>query len=450
MMFTIAQGLRTAELQAEMYRLQKLLARRDVQQAPLIQATAGGAMPPAPAWGAPVPTGVLPTRRENYRPFRSRGLPASDFLSGLQVQLQSLGTKAAQDTKGGLLEACATNRDLWLRAHYNRLRRIGILTGGGDAPGMNAALRAATLTALNFAFAARWNPRVYGIRDSYQGLYNWILNPRPARGQPRFGIPLTRDVVWDIASNAGSMLRSLRFPAWQQDAQGLTAAQVKKILDGLVVIGGDGSTRGAKALWQAARVPVVVCPGTIDNDTHPWSDRSIGFDSAASMATALLNALRATAEASGRVFLVQLMGRRCGDLPLFAGVSGHANLVLTAERSEEEWNNLRLLRLLKLAYTEIDKNPYNSAIIAVAEGVTLPDDVELERGRPSMVGSPLLGRLEKAFEDLNDDGFLARFHPAHARRRAYRQEVVSLWKSFKARVWDEWAHEDPSPCPEVR
>lgn len=417
MPLTWEQKLRVAELQAETYRLQKILARREPQTEAVIQGESShGTAGTRPDFMPPVPFGSLPTRRERYKACAEPPGAAGDYIG----ELASLPAHRQDFTPGELVEMLSRNRDKYLRQHHNpNIRRIGVLTSGGDAPGMNAALRAATLTVLNFDYPNAPQAQIYGIPDGYGGLCAWAQGGPPPS-------PLTRDRVWNIASSPGSILRSVRFESWKSESADPTL-NFSGILDGLVAIGGDGTARGAKALWQNKRLPVVACPGTIDNDTHPWSDRSIGFDSAVSMATTLLQALRATADASGRLFLAQLMGRRRGDLPLFAGIVGHADLILTQERSTLVWDHHRLLRLLRLIYQEIELNPYHSALVAVAEGVELPDDLEQERGAGMI--EPLLIRLNLAFQALHSPSFPTTFlaDGQVERRPAYKQQVLDLW-----------------------
>ena len=424
------QKLTIAELQAEMYRLQKLLARRDVQKGPLIQDETDDTTLTFPVPDAPNPDGTYPTRREAYKGKEDGDVSTTDFNTifvNYLNKVSPLSDMSEMATPGVLMEALSVNRDRYLRRNFNpEIQRIGILTSGGDAPGMNAAIRATTLTALNFEFAPQTNMEVYGIHNSYGGLYEWVTGTRKA---DRFN----RERVWNIAPLAGSILRSLRFENWKKFFADGTLRSLKfgNILDGLVVIGGDGSARGARALWKACRFPVVACPGTIDNDTHPWSERSIGFDSAVHMATNMLNSLRSTAEASGRLFFAKLMGRHRGDLPLFAGISGHADFVLTSERGEKKWDHLRLLRLLRLVYKEIKENPYQSALVSVAEGVNLPDSLEAERGK-TRSSDDLLVRLAQALSDLHQSNFETEFKNASSPcNPEYKDKVINLWRELE-------------------
>ncbi len=359
--FTNEQLLQKGVLQAEMYRLQKLIARREFQDDYVIDMTT---VPPV------LPDGEFPTVREDFKPAHLMNIPDDDYLHQL-INHYGIKTGISNDA-GELMEFCSCNTDEWLRQNYNGINEIGVLTSGGDAPGMNAAIRSVTMTALNYGFTGKgkiWNPAIYGIKDGYIGLMDWLLK----REMPE---KLTRDRVCDIAGEAGSILRSMRYPKFKDELNANAGKINKNSKQGLIVIGGDGTARGARELWQTIRMPVVALPGTIDNDTHPWSDRSIGFASALSMADIMLNAVRSTGAATARLFLVQLMGRKRGDLPIFASIAGNCRLVLTAERSREPWNYYKILRLLKLIYKEIETNPFGSAVVAVAEGVEFPKNLK--------------------------------------------------------------------------
>ncbi len=415
---TIIDKVRQAELQAEIYRLQKLLARRERQNAGMIQ----GRLP----WTIPKPEGGVPNRDPGYATSSTSKAPAGAASEPYISALEKINTASIKpELLGGyLVEAISTNYDNWLRRNYNgHIGNIGVLTSGGDAPGMNAAIRAVVLTALNFGYGR--NIQAYGIQDGYCGFYGWVKG----KAKPKYA-PFKRRDVWEISGCAGSILRSMRFSKWKDCME--EGWSWGNACDGLVVIGGDGSTRGAAALWKHKRMPVVVCPATIDNDTHPWSDRSIGFDSAVQMATTMLDALRATSSASGRVFLAQLMGRHRGDLPLFTGVAGHADLVMISERSgsgDLVWDYLRLARILKLIYQEIERSDYGSALVAVAEGVELSDEIETLIGHATIPADKkkelLLQRMVKALEELHDNGF-----DKHLSSPA-TQKLKEKWQSLK-------------------
>lgn len=191
--------------------------------------------------------------------------------------------------------------------------KIGVLTSGGDAPGMNAAIRAVTRSALDRG----WH--TVGICDGYAGLLAGRTTPLGARD------------VGGILARAGTVLGTARCDAFRT-AEGQQAAvrQVTALgLDALVVIGGGGSQTGADALARAG-VPVVGVASTIDNDLI-GSDLTIGSDTALDIALESIDRLRVTAASHHRVFIVEVMGRDCGYLALVAGITGGAEVIVIPE-----------------------------------------------------------------------------------------------------------------------
>ena len=193
------------------------------------------------------------------------------------------------------------------------LRRLGVLTSGGDAPGMNAAIRAVTRTALYHGLD------VVGIRRGYEGLLEGDF------------VPLTKSSVGGILLHGGTILRTARCEEFMRP-EGINAA-VSRLqendIDALVVIGGDGSFRGAQELHEKG-VSVVGVPGTIDNDMA-GTDCTIGFDTACNTALECISKLRDTASSHDRMFIVEVMGRHAGFLALETGVACGAEFVLLPE-----------------------------------------------------------------------------------------------------------------------
>lgn len=195
------------------------------------------------------------------------------------------------------------------------MRRIAVLTSGGDAPGMNAAIRAVVRSADAAGI------ETYGVTDGLAGLIEgWFtpLDPRAVSG---------------ILHQGGTMLGSARSPAFRTTEgrrQACTHLDLADI-EGLVVIGGDGSFRGADALSREGHVRVVGIPGTIDNDLS-GTDFTVGFDTAVNTALESIDRIRDTAASHGRLFFVEVMGRRSGWLALYAGLAGGATEVLVPER----------------------------------------------------------------------------------------------------------------------
>lgn len=193
------------------------------------------------------------------------------------------------------------------------IRRIGILTSGGDAPGMNAAIRAVTRSALYQGL------EVIGIRRGYEGLIEREI------------IPMTESSVGGILLHGGTILRTARSKAFMRpEGVNVAIATLKENdIDALVVIGGDGSFRGAKKLDEKG-VAVAGIPGTIDNDMA-GTDCTIGFDTACNTALECINKLRDTASSHDRTFIVEVMGRNAGYLALETGVACGAEHVLIPE-----------------------------------------------------------------------------------------------------------------------
>src|SRR5881397_411236 len=194
------------------------------------------------------------------------------------------------------------------------MRRIGILTSGGDAPGMNAAIRAAVRHALGKGL------EVIGIRRGYAGLL---------AGEMR---ALTRAEVANIIQRGRTVLGTSRCEEFLDPKGRARAAAVLRGagIEGLIVIGGDGTFRGATLLVEEHEVAVVGVPGTIDNDVY-GSDSTIGFDTAVNTALEAIDRIRDTAASHDRLFFVEVMGRTCGDIALGVGVAGGAEDVVIPE-----------------------------------------------------------------------------------------------------------------------
>jgi len=193
------------------------------------------------------------------------------------------------------------------------MRTIGVLTSGGDAPGMNAAVRAVVRGAISL------DMRVYGIEDGYDGLLKGNMREMDVKS------------VSDVLQRGGTFLRTARCMEMMTE-EGVKRAIDKASLfdlDGLVVIGGDGSFNGALALSkQGLRTACV--PATIDNDLA-YTDWTIGFDTAVNTCVNAINLIRDTSASHGRITVIEVMGRHCGDIALAAGVAGGAAYVFIPE-----------------------------------------------------------------------------------------------------------------------
>lgn len=195
------------------------------------------------------------------------------------------------------------------------MKRIAILTSGGDAPGMNAAIRAVTRKAIHEGM------EVYGINYGYAGLVAGDIRKLDVAD------------VGDIIQRGGTMLYSARYPEFAtEEGQLKGIEQLKKFgIEGLVVIGGDGSYQGAMALTKRG-FPAIGVPGTIDNDI-PCTDYTIGFDTAINTVLDSMDRIRDTATSHVRTFIIEVMGRDAGDIALWAGVAGGADDIIIPEHN---------------------------------------------------------------------------------------------------------------------
>ena len=193
------------------------------------------------------------------------------------------------------------------------MKRIAILTSGGDAPGMNAAIRAVVRVALYNSI------EVMGVRRGYAGLIEGDL------------FRMDRSTVADIIQRGGTILRTARCEEFKKEEVRQKAANILKAygVDSLVVIGGDGSFTGAKLLAKLG-VSTVGIPGTIDNDLA-YTDRTIGFDTALNTVHDCINKLRDTSTSHNRVSIIEVMGRNCGDIALYSGIACGAESIIIPE-----------------------------------------------------------------------------------------------------------------------
>lgn len=193
------------------------------------------------------------------------------------------------------------------------MRKIGVLTSGGDAPGMNAAIRAVVRKGLNAGLC------IMGIRRGFAGL---VANDM---------VELDAGSVADIIHRGGTILRTARSQEFMTDAgfnKALAALSTRQI-DGLVVIGGDGSFRGAQKLYEHGIMTVGI-PGTIDNDI-PAFEETIGFDTAVNTAVQAIDRIRDTATSHERTFIIEVMGRAAGHIALEAGLAAGAESIIVPE-----------------------------------------------------------------------------------------------------------------------
>ncbi len=223
------------------------------------------------------------------------------------------------------------------------MKRIGVLTSGGDAPGMNACIRAVVRTAL-----AR-ELEVWGIRYGYAGLI---------RGEME---PMNRGSIANIIHQGGTILGTSRSPEFmtREGRAGAIRALEEAKIDGLVLIGGDGTFRGGTLLQEEGGVDIVGVPGTIDNDVY-GTDYSIGFDTAINTALEAIDRIRDTALSLDRLFFVEVMGRHTGFIALESGIAGGAEELIIPEVATRIDD---LCRHLKASF----QRGKRSAIVVVAE-----------------------------------------------------------------------------------
>jgi len=193
------------------------------------------------------------------------------------------------------------------------MKRIGIITSGGDAPGMNAAIRAVVRKSLYYGM------EVYGVKRGYQGILNNEFEE------------LDTSSVSDIIHRGGTILHTARCEEFKtEEGQQKAVENLKsKGIEGLVVIGGDGSLRGAAAL-NRKNIPTIGIPGTIDNDI-PFTDYSIGYDTALNTVVEAVNKIRDTATSHERTFVIEVMGRHAGHIALYSGIASGAESILVPE-----------------------------------------------------------------------------------------------------------------------
>ncbi len=243
--------------------------------------------------------------------------------------------------------------EAWL--YCAAMKHIGVLTSGGDAPGMNAAIRAVVRTAI-----AR-GARVSAIYRGYQGLLEDDARELGARS------------VANIIQRGGTILRTARSKRFETPEARAEAAEIlrRRGIDALVVIGGDGSFRGAHRMHEEHGFDVIGVPATIDNDIA-GTDVSIGFNTAMNVALEAVDRLRDTAASHDRLFLVEVMGRNAGHIALNVGVAGGAEAILIPERESDVADVADAL----VAAQERGKT---SSIVVVAEGAVPGGALALQR-----------------------------------------------------------------------
>lgn len=271
------------------------------------------------------------------------------------------------------------------------MKKIAVLTSGGDAPGMNAAIRAVVRTAIGSGM------EVVGIENGYAGVLNKKFIPMGLRS------------VSDIIQRGGTILRSARCKEMMtEEGRALATKNLKEEgIDGLIVIGGDGSFRGAEVLCGRG-IPCVCIPGTIDNDL-PYTDFTIGFDTACNTVLDAINRIRDTMSSHNRMSIVEVMGRHCGDIALYTGVGGGAEIIMVPEVPV---SNEDLLMQVK----EFCNSGKRSGILILAEGAGDANEIEklIADNTDLDVRASILGHMQRGGSPTNFDRFLGTAMGAYA------------------------------------
>lgn len=286
-------------------------------------------------------------------------------------------------------------------------KSIAVLTSGGDAPGMNAAVRAVVRSGISFGM------KVYGVKRGYNGLLNGDMTEMNLRS------------VSDILQHGGTALFTARSPEFNTPEGVRKAAKVCENMgvDGVVVIGGDGSFRGARDL-SAAGIKCIGVPGTIDNDIA-CTDYTIGYDTALNTAMEMIDRIRDTTESHDRCSVVEVMGRRCGDIALRTGIATGAISVLVPE---VEYDFQRDIVDRICAAQKTGKRHF---IVVVAEGVghtqELTERIQQATGIESR--ATILGHVQRGGSPTLRDRVMASrmgYHAVELLNEGHSNRVVAM------------------------
>lgn len=256
------------------------------------------------------------------------------------------------------------------------MKNIAVFTSGGDAPGMNACVRAVVRSGLNFGL------NVYGIRYGYNGMINGDI------------FLMESYSVSNILQKGGTILKSTRSEGFRtKEGRAKAFEQLKsKEIDGLVAIGGDGTFTGAQIFYKEFGIPIIGIPGTIDNDLY-GSDYTIGFDSAVNTALMAIDKIRDTANSHDRVFFIEVMGRHSGYIAMHCGIGGGAELVIVPETTTTIQDVIDILNVGR------DKDK-TSAIVIVTEGE--------QQGNAHEIAKKVMAKLPKLDIRISTLGHLQR------------------------------------------
>ncbi len=276
---------------------------------------------------------------------------------------------------------------LYINGNKVDIKRIGVFTSGGDAPGMNACIRAVVRTALYHGV------EVYGIMRGYEGMMEGEF------------IPMDRRSVSNIIQTGGTILKTSRSKEFYEESGRRKAIQKLQEagIEGLIAIGGDGTFRGAHQLYLESGIPVIGVPATIDNDVY-GTDYTIGFDTAVNTALDAIDRIRDTAIAHGRIFWVEVMGRLAGFIAVDVGLAGGAEAILIPEvPTDIKELSEQLLKWHKMGKT--------SCIMVVAEGENAGGAFQLAQTVMEITGLEsrvtVLGHIQRGGKPTARDRVLA-------------------------------------------
>ena len=284
----------------------------------------------------------------------------------------------------------------------SKINTIGVLTSGGDAPGMNAAIRAVTRKAINHGI------RVFGIEKGYQGLLN---------GEMR---ELSAADVSDTIQQGGTILKTARSEEFKTEEGRQKGAQVLRDngIEALVVIGGDGSYRGALELYKSAGYPVIGIPGTIDLDIA-CTEYTIGFDTAINTAMEAIDKVRDTSSSHERCSIIEVMGRKAGYIAMWCGIASGAEEILLPETYD--FDEQKIINHI----TDIRKIGKTHFLIINAEGIghstSMARRIEAATGMETR--ATILGYMQRGGSPTCKDRFYASIMGAYAVDLLYEGKI---------------------------
>jgi len=283
------------------------------------------------------------------------------------------------------------------------MKKIAVMTSGGDAPGMNAAIRAVVRSGLHY------DMEVYGIYYGYKGLCEGNIKK------------LSRNDVSRIINRGGTVLGSARYPEFKdRDVRQKGVEKLQDLgIEALVVIGGDGTYRGAQALSEMG-IHTVGLPGTIDNDISS-TDYTIGFMTSLQTVVDSIDKLRDTSMSHVRCSVVEVMGRACGDIALYAGIAGGSEFIITPETG---FNKTRLLDAIEHS----NKTGKRHAIVVVTENMVNVMDLakEIEAHTGFETRATVLGHVQRGGDPVAFDRVLA------TEMGEYAVDLIASGKSSRA------------------